>query len=123
MQPIPEPGVGDGPPHAEQAEKGVPHSASDIIVEWMWGDAGTALTRPLAQMNPLRWHSGSLQAVAADLQGSRSGKEVRRPVDVRVKTGAARCTASKVRRQPSPGSRSSHPQARGASRQGQSGRG
>lgn len=89
MQPIPEPGVGDGPPHAEQAEEGVPHSASDIIVEWMWGDAGTALTRPLAQMNPLRWHSGSLQAVAADLQGRRSGEEVRRPVDVRVKTGAA----------------------------------
>jgi hypothetical protein len=81
MQPVREPGDGGGPPPAEE---GVPRPAS-IVMEWMWGDAGTEVTRSLARINPLRWHSGELAAVAADLQGKRSGKEVKRPVDIKVK--------------------------------------
>jgi hypothetical protein len=99
---ISEAGLEDGGGAAEQVEEGVPNPAAaaagpsssssgpvaNIVVEWMWGDAGTALTRPLAQKNPLRWRSGGLEAIVAELQSKRSGKEVRRPVDVRVKSEA-----------------------------------
>ena len=34
---------------------------ADTEAEWMWGDAGTKLTRGLAEKNPLRWTTASLR--------------------------------------------------------------
>jgi hypothetical protein len=31
------------------------HSGDGPVVEWMWADSGTPITRKLAKKNPLRW--------------------------------------------------------------------
>ena len=50
-------------------------------LEWMWADAGTELTRKIAQQNPLRWTKGSTVKVYNDLH-KHTAK--RRPVSIRV---------------------------------------
>jgi hypothetical protein len=31
------------------------HGGDGPVVEWMWADSGTPITRKLAKKNPLRW--------------------------------------------------------------------
>ena len=56
--------------------------AADPEVEWMFGDAGLALTRTIAQMNPMRWSSGTASSVALELLDTDSKQ---RPIDLRLK--------------------------------------
>jgi predicted acylesterase/phospholipase RssA/GrpB-like predicted nucleotidyltransferase (UPF0157 family) len=64
--------------------------SDDQIVSWMWADAGTALTRRLAELNPLRWREGSLRQIALELQGSVD----QRPVHLRLNGGERESFAS-----------------------------
>ena len=45
---------------------------ADTEVEWMWADAGTPLTRNLAEANPLRWTTTTLKDMATSIKESTS---------------------------------------------------
>lgn len=70
-----------GVPAASRASS---HSAR-TPVEWMWGDAGTDITRALARKNPLRWTSGTVATVADEMRAFAEPGKKSRPVDVRLK--------------------------------------
>jgi serine/threonine protein kinase len=57
--------------------------SANTLIEWMYGDAGTDMTRGLARKNPLRWTSGTVASVADTMRGEVGKKQ--RPIDVRVK--------------------------------------
>ena len=59
--------------------------AEDPVVEWMYADAGTAITRALAQKNPLRWTAGPASTVAHTLKEDSMNEE--RPINLRMKGG------------------------------------
>ena len=51
----------------------------------MYADAGTAITRALAQKNPLRWTAGPASTVAHTLEEDSMNKQ--RPIKLRMKGG------------------------------------
>ena len=63
-------------------------SVSEPVVDWMYGDAGTKLTRGLAELNPLRWESGTASAMEAALAASAAAGKPR-PIALRVKGESA----------------------------------
>eukprot|EP01044_Picomonas_judraskeda_P000338 COSAG03_NODE_15_length_22165_cov_72.809934_7_plen_983_part_00 len=57
--------------------------SGSTVVEWMWADAGSDMTRGLARRNPLRWTTGTVETIANEMQGLAAAKS--RPVDLRIK--------------------------------------
>jgi len=53
----------------------------EAMVEWMYADAGYAITRPLAQKNPLRWTKGTASAAALSMGDDFRKKP--RPINIR----------------------------------------
>ena len=58
---------------------------ADPKVEWMYADAGFAVTREIAKLNPARWSSGAASVIAAKLAVA----DINRPIDVRIKGGSS----------------------------------
>jgi hypothetical protein len=56
-------------------------------VSWMWADAGLLGLRMFANMNPLRWSSGTVVEVATQLQ-AHEDKGTTRPVKLRISGNA-----------------------------------
>ena len=84
--PSPAPQPPTPPTEDLRAMRSFPHPQPDtVIVEWMWGDAGTAATRALARKNPLRWTSGPLPSTIASISASASPGKPPRPVDLRLR--------------------------------------
>lgn len=57
------------------------HQPQEAMVEWMYADAGTAMTRSLAIKNPLRWEKGTASAVALSMGDDFKKKP--RPINLR----------------------------------------
>ena len=59
----------------------VEYNRQEAMVEWMYADAGAAITRSLAQKNPLRWTKGTASVAALSM-----GEDFRkkpRPINLR----------------------------------------